>query len=472
MYHLDDTIVAIASAHGGAHRGVVRLSGPSAVECVSNIVEANRPEALVACRTATAIQGYLSPNDWCAKAPCAVYVWPNRRSYTRQPVVEIHTVGSPPLLAATQRDICQHGARLAEPGEFTMRAFLAGRLDLTQAEAVMGVIDAASKQQLDIALQQLSGGLATPIHAVRDTLLDLLADLEAGLDFVDEDIELLTKCDLDRKLHELEEQVARILAQMTSRIRLADAPRVVLFGSPNVGKSSLLNALSGHSSALVSEIPGTTRDYVTRLADLNGCKCEFIDTAGIVEESEGRIANSSERMAIPSNPTVSNLLSAAQWMSEQQIAQADLEVFCIDATRQLNEWEQDVLKTTKRGKRLVVLTKGDLPGIVHPPESAIVTSSKTGTGVPSLKEAIVQIVARDSEVTECVVNVTAARCRVSVHNAQESLQRALEIVTNNGGDELIACEIRMALDELGKVAGAVYTDDILDRIFSRFCIGK
>ena len=443
----------------------MRLSGPSTVSCLIKVIEPDRPDALVACRTSTAVPGRISLDDWHTRAPCVVYLWPHNRSYTRQPVAEIHTIGSPPLLAATQRHLCRYGARLAEPGEFTMRAFLAGRLDLTQAEAVLGVIDATNERQLDIALQQLAGGLATPLHVLRDALLDLLADLEAGLDFVEEDIELLTKYELDQKLHESGEQVAKILAQMTSRIQSADAMRVVLFGSPNVGKSSLLNALSGQASALVSEIPGTTRDYITRVIDCNGWSCEFIDTAGVVTESVGPIAN-------PSNSAVGGLLREAQQMTERQIAQADLEILCVDASRQLNEWEQEVLTTTRDVKRLVVLTKGDRPRVVHPLESAIVTSSKTGAGLATLREAIVQIVSCGSEMEDGVVNDTTARCESSVRRAQECIRRSLDIVTTNGGDELIASELRMALNELGRVAGVVFADDVLDRIFSRFCIGK
>ena len=210
------------------------------------------------------------------------------RSYTGQPVVEIHTLGSPPLLEIVLRSICAAGARPAGPGEFTLRAFLAGRIDLTQAEAVLGVIDAGDRHELEIALGQLAGGLARPLHRLRNKLLDLLAQVEAGFDFADEDLAFITREELDRQLAEAESDAAAILRQVDSRHESSPGVRAVLVGRPNTGKSSLFNALAGDRAALVSDHPGTTRDYLTAELDLDGVKCQLIDTAGTGNEGERR----------------------------------------------------------------------------------------------------------------------------------------------------------------------------------------
>src|SRR3954454_5157463 len=194
-FDLDDTIAAIATASGGGLRGIVRISGPKSVEIAAGFMGAELSESLPTCRRAT----MHLPRE-LGLVPMTLYLWPTTSSYTRQPSAELHLPGSPPILEAGLEAVCQAGARLARPGEFTLRSFLAGRLDLTQAEAVLGVIDADSRQELESALAQLAGGVARPLRALREQLLDLLAQLEAGLDFVDEDIEFIAAAELKRQL--------------------------------------------------------------------------------------------------------------------------------------------------------------------------------------------------------------------------------------------------------------------------------
>ncbi|HND54323.1 MAG TPA: 50S ribosome-binding GTPase, partial [Pirellulaceae bacterium] len=288
-----DTIAAIASAPGGSLRGVVRISGPDCLECVRALfrptraksVDAASPSASFAtlkrdsattrdtlrsddepsaAGPARVIAGLVAlPAPW-GELPVELYWWPGVRSYTRQPTAEFHTLGSPPLVGALLAAACRSGARLAEPGEFTLRAFLAGRLDLTQAEAVLGVIDARGRTELDVALRQLAGGLAQPLQRARSELLDLLARLEAGLDFVEEDIEFVTAAELDEACQAIERLLSDVAARMRTRETAGGELRVALRGWPNVGKSSLLNALAGRTAALVSGVPGTTRDYVAQ----------------------------------------------------------------------------------------------------------------------------------------------------------------------------------------------------------------
>ena len=224
-------------------RGIVRLSGPGLRTCLEGCFRPAPFISLPSIARPTAVPGLCWLAGIAAPLPGELYLWPGRRSYTGQPVAEIHTLGSPPLLEALLRTVCAPH-RVAEPGEFTLRAFLAGRIDLTQAEAVLGVIDAADGRQLHVALAQLAGGLARPLHRLRDRLLELLAQLEAGLDFAEEELPLVAPGELAGQLDEAAAAIAALLGQMTARQETADLVRVVLAGPPNSGKSSLFNALA------------------------------------------------------------------------------------------------------------------------------------------------------------------------------------------------------------------------------------
>lgn len=460
---MDDTIAAIASPPGGAARGILRLSGPGAPACAGRVFRAEPPRDLSAIRVPTAVAGSLVLDGLASPLPCDLFLWPTGRSYTGQPVAELHTLGSPPLLELALEAICAAGARLARPGEFTLRAFLAGRLDLTQAEAVLGVIDAADPRQLDVALQQLAGGLAGPLRQLRGSLLDLLADLEAGFDFADEDLPFITRAQLDGQLAAATRTVDRLLEQMASRRETAELVRVVLTGWPNTGKSSLFNALLGRTGALVSETPGTTRDYLTAELDLGGqVRCLLVDTAGIEPEA-ARLADSVRR--------------AAQAAAVGQAQSAQVRLLCLDSTRPLHAWEAAQLAACPEAP-LVVLTKCDLPrrleltGAATSCPSAVATSSLTGQGLGRLKKEIAAAVLAARAGEGDVVAGTAVRSRESLRLAAECLQRARQVLSVGSGEELVAAELRVALDELGQVVGAVYTEDVLERIFSRFCVGK
>jgi len=282
----------------------------------------------------------------------------------------------------------------------------------------------------------------------------LLADVEAGLDFVEEDIEFISADQLDRQLRDAAAQVDRLADQMASRGESTGSFRIALIGWPNVGKSSLMNALAGHSAAIVADTAGTTRDYLMADIEIDGLKCQLIDTAGTAAENESEIA------------------AKAQAAAAEQSRQAHVQLFCIDATRRINAWEREELEKQQPASRILVLTKID--GVrstdLHFP--AIETSSHTGQGLASLRQAIGQQIVDGLSEETSVVTGTAIRCRESLRLAYSALARAREAVSGRIGDEIVAAEIRVALDELGKVVGAVYTDDILDRIFSRFCIGK
>ena len=391
MHSLDDTIAAIASPPGGGARGIVRLSGPNLRGCLENCFRPDPPVCLATLTRATVVPGVLWLSGFASPAPCELYLWSGKRSYTGQPVAEVHTIGSPPLLEAVVRAACGApaqrvgGARPAEPGEFTLRAFLAGRIDLTQAEAVLGVIDAAGAAELDAALKQLAGGLAAPLRRLRNDLLELLAHLEAGFDFADEDLPFITAEELLMQLRAASSQVDALIAQLAFRGESAARVRVALIGPPNAGKSSLFNALGGRgphagAPAIVSEIPGTTRDYVTAELDLDGVKCELIDTAGIDNQA------ASDAAAI--------IEFSAQRMTQEQSCTAHVRLECEEGGA-----VHDEEKTCSAclSERIRVLTKCDLyvrlSSLTSERSQAgkpdvLLTSTVTGEGIRELRSAI------------------------------------------------------------------------------------
>jgi tRNA modification GTPase len=455
---VDDTIAAIASAPGGAMRGIVRISGPNTIACIAAIGFDIDTHSLA---TPTRVSGELRLSDPFGRVPGDLYLWPGRRSYTRQPVAELHTIGAPPVLESVLDRVCALGARPAQPGEFTMRAFLAGRIDLTQAEAVLGAIDAVGQDQLSTALSQMAGGLASPLTQLRESLLRSLSHLEAGLDFVDEDIEFISRDELQKQLEDALRRIRRIGDQMETRGQSTDAPNVVFVGWPNAGKSSLLNSLVGDSAAIVSEVAGTTRDYLTRRVRLDGMSCVLVDTAGVEHVA------AEDSLASPS--------VAAQRHANEQAKQADLSVLCLDASRPLNDWEQAELANTAAGDRLLVWTKADLATDRVPlscDNEPVVTSSETGQGIGDLRRKIAESLKKGEGDEGSYVATTSIRCRDSLRAAADALDRGAEIVRQDAGEELVAAELRVSLNELAQVVGAVYTDDILERIFSQFCIGK
>ncbi len=468
-----DTIVARASAPGGGVRGVIRVSGPDAVRIVAGICEPADAIRNLSFPASVAVTVRLSELE--SSAPARALVWPDKRSYTRQPSVELHTIGAPPVLEAIHAALAVRGARTAEPGEFTLRAFLAGRLDLTQAEAVLGVIDASGRDDLDVALEQLAGGLTTPLDSIRDCLLDLLAQLEAGLDFVDEDIEFVTASELEAQLAAALDELETLQRQLETRQDFAERPMVALCGPPNVGKSSLFNALLGRDASIVSASAGATRDYVGQKLQLDATRsCTLIDTAGADRRGQGSDALAQQTSQSASRQAAVRLLctdqdhtaSASQSSVILVLTKADLRRCERDAPNGSSN-EQESSSSEKASQSPTSASQSPTIALGAAP---VRTSATTGEGIDELRTRIAS--ALQSVSASHAQQGVATRCGGSLRSVGEALARARSASKESAGEELVAAELRLALDELGRVVGTIYNDDVLDRVFSRFCIGK
>ncbi len=477
-WEIDDTIAAIASAPAGARRGIIRISGPDALEVCDRVVQLDDSAvcqfSLCGLTSTTTVKAGIEIAG--ALMPGQLLVWPTRRSYTRQPTVEFHTIGSPPLLQNALGLFCRNGARMAEPGEFTLRAFLSGRIDLTQAEAVLGVIDSSGSEQLSDALRQLAGGMSRPLDEIRTTLINILAELEAGLDFVEEDIEFISDSEIRNGLDRAGEKLQQLIDQIGSRDNQLHLPQVVLVGPPNAGKSSLFNALVGTGAAIVADVSGTTRDFVTAHIRCREVMIELVDTAGL----EGEFG---ERTAEGAGEAIDSIPDQAQAMSGELLCRADVLVVCLpDGTgeEEFKRFYQSCgidTETTGEG-RVDVTTKCDLTQAPATSseifiDRAIKTSSHTGSGLSPLRSAIAeQLQHRITGAGSGIVASTAVRAIDSLNESFGAVRSARDAAESGIGLEVVASEIRRSLDALGCVIGTVYTDDILDRIFSQFCVGK
>lgn len=469
---LDDTIAALASPPGGAQRGIVRLSGPAIRSILAGWFQPAEPDRWTIARGAAVHPGHLLGVSSRAPIGVDVYDWPDRRSYTGQPVVELHLPGSPPLLEAVLSEIHRRGARPARAGEFTLRAFLAGKVDLLQAEAVLGVIDAHDHHELQAALAQLAGGLSGRLSELRRDLLELLADLEAGLDFIEEDIEFISRHEVLDRIATARHHVEDLLLQSADRMQSRTRPRVVLAGLPNAGKSTLFNRLTTSRSALVSAGEGTTRDFLQAPVEWTGLSFDLIDTAGWELPAE-------------------QIAEAAQHLRAAQIADADVVLWCsaanLAADRQ--DFDDQLFAITSQKSRACfrVLTQTDhsdaqcwFADEAHPPQEigtaarrVAEISALTGDGLERLAELLRASLTNANDNSRQWLGTTAARCRESLEAVAMALQQAeIAAGTEAIGDELIAVDMRESLDHLGRILGVIYTDDILDRVFSKFCIGK
>ncbi len=464
MYSLDDTIAAISTPIGEGGIGIVRLSGPQAGDILGRIFAA-RPDGF---RKPVGSERPLSPRHLhyghvvdpatgeVVDEVLAVFM-PAPRTYTRQDVVEINGHGGIVPLRRVLELCLQHGARLASPGEFTVRAFLNGRLDLAQAEAVLDIVQAKTAAGLRVAVDQLAGRLSGEVRAVRGQLLEVLAYLTALVDFEHEDIPVQ---DVAGPLAAVRERLEQLLAGADQGLVYRHGVRTAIVGRPNVGKSSLLNALLRTSRAIVTPIPGTTRDTLEETLNLQGVPVVLVDTAGITEPGDVI-----ERLGVE--------------RSRAALAQADLALLVVDGSQPLQETDWQIAAAVGDKAAIVVVNKVDVWGGgewagegLLPDVPRVAVSALTGQGLEALEQAIVERVFAGQVLVSDVPLVSSARHKEALARALEHVAAAQATHQQNLPADFVTIDLTAAVDALGAITGETATDDLLATIFSRFCVGK
>jgi tRNA modification GTPase len=453
-----NTIAAISTPPGRGGIGIVRLSGPQAASIAAQLVSLRQPLEHARARLADVLDVAGAGAGRTGRIDQALVTWfaaPN--SYTAEDVVEIAAHGSPVVLELLLRRSLDLGARLAEPGEFTQRAFLAGRLDLTQAEAVRDLIEAQTLTQVRQAASQMGGALSRRVQPVKQALVELIALLEAGIDFAEDDVDVTPADEIARRIGELTPALAALAASFARGRIVHDGLTLAIVGRPNVGKSSLFNRLVERERAIVTATPGTTRDTVTERISLDGIPLELVDTAGL-RESLREDLEEAEQLGII--------------RSREALADAALVLVVLDATQPLNDEEHRLLAAVEGRPAIIVLNKCDLTPSAHiAPELLILhTSALTGEGIPELRERILAL-ATGGAASEPGM-LTSLRHHQAITTALAALGDA---ATANGSaipHEMILLDLYRALWALDSLTGQTTSDDILNLIFSTFCIGK
>jgi len=475
LYNLDDTIVAISTAGGAAARGIIRLSGPEALALAEQFFRTDSPEiGLTDQSDWRRVHGYCRL-DMGIECEAKAYVFHGPRSYTGQDVVELHLPGSPVLLGMISEGLLCAGARSAEPGEFTARAFFTGRLDLTEAEAVAQVIGAQSDAQLRAAQRLLDGALHRACGAISARIADVLALVEAQLDFSQEDIELARPSQLLADTRRARQELLTVLAESTSWDQLEQLPRVVLAGPANAGKSCLANALLRMDRSIVSQIAGTTRDLLTAPLALEKGECLLIDTAGLGPVSDP-LANTTQRFTRRAMGQCDLLV----WVFDAGVTEpadaTDLAEAVPEAARRNVILAANKVDLCSEDRTAVDRAGGNWRRYLNTDAKLITVSALRGDNIEELREMIEAAVHLDA--TDSAGQATlalTARQREAMRQAVLYMENAARLFSDDPDEppgELIAVELRSALDELGSISGGVVTEDLLDRIFSRFCIGK
>ena len=451
MFSADDTVVAIATPSGRGGLGVVRISGPDAARIARAVVARDRP---LAPRHATLTRLRAAPAADAALGDHVVATFfPAPHSYTGQDVVELSAHGSPVVLEHIVQAAQACGARLARPGEFTLRAFVSGKMDLVQAEAVGDLIAAVTPLQAKVAFEQLDGSLTRRVHQLHETLFDLIARLEASLDFPDEGYHFIGPGDVAAAVTRLIDEVDRLVGEGRRGRAIREGATVVLAGRPNVGKSRLFNALLGRDRAIVTEVPGTTRDMVSERLDVEGLAVTLVDTAGFRETSD-----LVEREGVR--------------LGTQARSAADLTLVVLDRTEPIDEDDRRLLAERPERARVIVANKCDCPRHPDFPEVAHESvSALTGEGLPRLRAAVArQLGLTATADTPAVSNL---RHLSLLEHARQQLDSVRILVSGDPPpEEFVLAHLQTARGLFDDVVGTRTSEDVLDRIFSTFCIGK
>lgn len=442
-----DTIVAISSAVGAAARMIVRASGGLCRQLNRALAGSDQFAPATALRAELAFSGL--------SVPCDVYTFVAPHSATGEDVIEFHLPGNPLLARMLMDAIIRLGARQAEAGEFTARAYFNGRIDLSEAEGVAAAIAAQNRQELDAARQLLAGELSRRVRPVLDCLVQTLGLIETGIDFSDEDVSFLSAQQVRQRVRQADKALGSLLAQSARLERLGHEPQVVLAGRPNAGKSTLLNVLAGHDRAVVSAESGTTRDVLWAQVHLPHGVIRLIDIAGIEQNDEG------PRMKSKEDPALWSIHGQMQDQAHRTLAQADLLVVVRDSTD-----DRPPLRLPRRAD-LRVASKSDL-STAHEPDE-IPVSAKTGGNLDLLRDRLDKLVSgQGGGSAKLAIN---ARHVQAIEQCRATLSR-IEQYSDSAGAEILALELREALDSLGQILGQVSPDEVLGRIFATFCIGK
>jgi tRNA modification GTPase len=467
-----DTIAAISTPPGRGGIGIVRLSGPQAASIAAQLVRLRQPLEHGRARLADVldvpdaadvrVEGERASLERIDEALVTFFGAPH--SYTSEDLVEIAAHGSPVVLEMLLNRSLELGARLAEPGEFTQRAFLAGRLDLTQAEAVRDLIEAQTLTQARLAASQMGGALSRRVEPVKLGLVELIALLEAGIDFAEDDVDVTPAAEIARRIGELTPPLTALKASFARGRIIHDGLTLAIVGRPNVGKSSIFNRLVERDRAIVTATPGTTRDTVTERISLDGIPLELVDTAGLREGLRGSLEEA-EQLGIH--------------RSREALADAALVLVVLDATEPLNDEERRLLAAVEGRPALVALNKSDLimnlSEAGHPRSDcagvpAVATSALTGEGIPALRERILALATGGAAAEPGML--TSLRHQQAIAAALEALADAAQANAASIPHEMILLDLYRVLWALDSLTGQTTPDDILNLIFSTFCIGK
>lgn len=458
-----DTIAAIATPRGEGGIGIVRVSGSLAIPIACQLFRSPRAVSPAELPTHTLTYGQVVDTNASGEHIDEVLLGIMRapKTYTAEDIVEFNCHGGIVPLTAVLELVVKAGARLAEPGEFTKRAFLNGRLDLAQAEAVAELIGAKTELSRKIALNALAGKLSETVNHLSDRLASLLAEIEASIDFPEEALDFMKVETQLQTARAIQVDLTHLLETASEGRLIKEGINVAILGKPNVGKSSLLNALVQTARAIVTDIPGTTRDTLEEAINLGGIPMNLIDTAGIRQTTDIVEQQGVQR-------------------SKEVINKAEFLLLMFDASQPLSEADVELLQTANLHRALFILNKVDLPVVTYPealrvycPKKRVVqTAIPEGEGIEALKIAIREEVLGGEFVMGESPIVTNARHKDALRRAHEGLNYAIESLANRMPPELVSVDLHISLDSLGDIVGKTTTEDILDRIFSQFCVGK
>jgi len=450
--NLRDTIVALSTPLGRGGLGIVRLSGPEAREIAARFLHFSEAPAW---RPWSSQLASLIGEDGAVVDQAVVAFFASPRSYTAEDVVEISCHGAPVVLRFAVERAIRSGARLATPGEFTLRAYLNGRIDLPQAEAIRELIDATTLYQARVAAQQVEGSVSRRLRPLKNQLLELIALLEAGIDFAEDDISVAAPAEILRRLGPIENDVAALIHSFQSGRLVFEGLTLAIAGRPNVGKSSLFNRLLERDRAIVTGTPGTTRDTVSETTSLAGIPVKLIDTAGIRETTDLVETLGVER-------------------SHAAMAEADLTLLVVDLSEPETQEDRALREKLRTRQPLLVGNKCDLPARFEPRESleCVRVSAVTGDGIDALREQILARLAPTGFADPESGSITSLRHATLLEGCSDALANARRAVDFGIPHEMLLLDLYAALQPIDAVTGATTADDILNRIFSTFCIGK